>query len=214
MRLFLEVRTIFKRSALFLFILIYILTWNNIYAADNNFDWHTLQELSQQRLAENPEDILANFQLSISMANLGQIEEAYNHFNKISDQISREEFNKVMKPHLKLLETNQNNLLLLNYAAFSASINKDYPESISYFQQILKLDQQNIWIRNYLAATYIELEDYEQAVKVLQETIKIKDNKYSHLLLGIINYKRGDILKAIVELVRSGDLINKFLTRE
>ncbi|MDI3547595.1 MAG: hypothetical protein PWR10_1247 [Halanaerobiales bacterium] len=214
MRLFLEVRTIIKRSAFFLFILIYILTWNNIYAADNNFDWHTLQELSQQRLAENPEDILANFQLSISMANLGQIEEAYNHFNKISDQISREEFNKVMKPHLKLLETNQNNLLLLNYAAFSASINKDYLESISYFQQILKLDQQNIWIRNYLAATYIELEDYEQAVKVLQETIKIKDNKYSHLLLGIINYKRGDILKAIVELVRSGDLINKFLIRE
>lgn len=214
MRLFLEVRTIFKRSAFFLFLIIYILTWSNIYAADNSFDWHTLQELSQQRLAENPKDILANFQLSISMANLGQIEEAYNHFNKISDQISREEFNKVMKPHLKLLETNQNNLLLLNYAAFSASINKEYPESISYFQQILKLDQQNIWIRNYLAATYIELEDYEQAVRVLQEAIKIKDNKYSHLLLGIINYKRGDILKAIVELVRSGDLINKFLIRE
>jgi tetratricopeptide (TPR) repeat protein len=197
---------------LLIFLIITVLSVNLVLAStDKQGFWLALQEECQSELEEKPEDILINYQLSISMVNLGQIEEALEHFNHISSKISLEDFNECIDPYLELLRKNPDDILLLNYAAFSKIINLDYRGSINYFERIIELEPENVWIQNYLAATLVELEEYREADQVLCQAISIKDNRYSHLLLAIVNYKTGNLLKAITELCQSGDLVNRLL---
>lgn len=174
-------------------------------------NWDKLKENSQHILSTDKDNILANFQYSISLANLGMIEEAYEHFDVIKDNISINKFNRIISPRISKLESNPNDILLLNYAAFSSSINSKNENSIPYFKKIINLQPENIWIMNFLAAAYIELEEYDKAKKEVNKALEIQDNKYSHLILGFIHYESGNYIKALIELGRSGDLANKIL---
>ncbi len=174
-------------------------------------DWEELNVTSSKILQQHPEDIMANFNYSISLANLGMIEEAYDYFNNLDDVIPLKEFNKTISPFIKLLEKRENDILLLNYAAFSSSFNLKYKESITYFERLVTLEPENVWIKNYLAASYIEIKEYEKAEKELLECLSIKNNQYSHLLLGVIYYHQGKTLRALIELGRSGSLASRIL---
>jgi len=191
--------------SLFLIVLINILFSNYLQAA-NDINWQQLKETSYYKLQKEPDSIIDNFNYSIALANLGMIEEAYEYFNNISDSISLDEFNRTLSPKIKELERKEDDILLLNYAAFNATINVNYREAVFYFSKILKYQPNNIWIINYLAASYIEIEEYEKAEKELLKCLEIKENQYSHLLLGLLNYKQGRILRALIELSRSGNL--------
>lgn len=179
----------------------------------NSVNWEKLKESSQHILKLNNNDILANFQYSISLANLGMIEEAYDHFQIIKDKISISKFNRIISPYISKLELHPNDILLLNYAAFSSSINSENKKSIPHFKKILDLEPKNIWIRNFLAAAYLELEEYDKAKKEVNKALEIKDNKYSHLLLGIVHYNTGNILGALFELGHSGNLVGKIISK-
>lgn len=205
------------RARLFLIILIILLLASLgktvQLLASTSLNWSEEKAISQKMLAHDPNDILANFRLAIALVNLGKIEEAYDFFQQISDEIDQQEFNDTLAPTLNRLEQEPDNLRLLNYAAFSSSINQEYDQAINYFQDILLLEPKNIWIMNYMAATYLEQEKYEQARDIVNKAIKIKDNKYSHFVLGMISYKEGNYIKALLEFSRSGNLLSKILNK-
>jgi len=210
-------KNILKKSmkAIIIFLLILTLSYNisasQIHYDIKTVDWNKINENSQRILKFNKDNVLANFQYSISLANLGMIEEAYDHIELIKDNISINKFNRSISPHISRLESNPNDILLLNYAAFSSSINSKNENSIPYFKRILDLEPKNIWIMNFLAAAYIELEEFDNAKKEVKKALEIEDNQYSHLILGFIHYESGNYIKALIELGRSGDLGNRIL---
>ncbi len=195
--------------------MIFTLLFNpQLLLAIEQVDWQELHQRSEQKLENYPEDIITNFNYSISLANLGKIEEAYDYFNKMSKVIPLKDFNKALNPYLQQLDVREDDILLLNYAAFSASFNSTYKKSIKYFERIVELEPDNIWIKNYLAAAYIEVQEYKIAKKILLNTLKIKENQYSHLLLGVIYYNQGETIKALIELSRSGSLATRILFKK
>ncbi|MFW6281844.1 MAG: tetratricopeptide repeat protein [bacterium] len=206
---------LYRSGKLLLIIIFLLFLTNNITVANSlevyKVNWDNLRETSFSIINKDENNILANFQYSIALANLGRIEEAYEHFELISDKVTVEEFNNVLSPYISKLQNRPNDILLLNYAAFSSSINSEYQNSVLHFKKILSLDSDNIWIRNFLAATYLELKEYDNAKSEANRALDIKDNKYSHLLLGIVYYQTGNIVKAIIEIGRSGDLVNKII---
>jgi len=210
-------KNILKKSmkVIIVFLLILTLSYNisasQIHSDIKTVNWNKIKENSQRILNFNKDNVLANFQYSISLANLGMIEEAYDHIELIKDNISINKFNRTISPHISRLESNPNDIILLNYAAFSSSINSKNENSIPYFKRILGLEPKNIWIMNFLAAAYIELEEFDNAKKEVKKALEIQDNKYSHLILGFIHYESGNYIKALIELGRSGDLANRIL---
>ena len=194
-------------------ILYCIIFWAALDNADamKNVDWNKLQKESQNILQKNNSDIMANFHYIISLSNTGMIEEAYNHIDYIKENISLEELNILLAPHIAKLDNDPDNILLHNYAAFSGTLNSEYEKSIPYFKRLVELEPDNIWIRNFLAATYLELKEYEQAKKEINKTLEIKNNNYSHLILALIYYEKGDYINALIELGRSGDLGKKII---
>ncbi len=202
-------------QAILIFLILITLSYRTS-AEQINYDvrtvnWNKLKENSQQILNIDKDDVLANFQYTISLANLGMIEEAFDYIEMIKDNISINKFNRKISPHISRLENNPNDILLLNYAAFSASINSKNENSIPYFKRILDLEPKNIWIRNFLAAAYIDIEEYDNAKKEVKKALEIQDNQYSHLILGYIYYESGNFIRALIELGRSGDLGNRIL---
>lgn len=211
-------KNIFKKyilNIIMTFSLILILSYcssaSQIRSDIRTVNWDKLKENSQHILSLDDDDILANFQYTISLANLGMIEEAYKHIELIKEKISVNKFNHTISPYISKIDIRPNDILLLNYAAFSSSINSNYENAVPYFKRIIELQPKNIWIINFLAATYIELEEYEKAKKEVKKALEIHDNKYSHLILGFIHYNSGNYIKALLELGRSGDLANKIL---
>ncbi|MFW6281406.1 MAG: tetratricopeptide repeat protein [bacterium] len=188
-----------NKNLYFIFFLLLITLYQNsfIFAESRDVDWEELKNKSYNTIQEDKENVLANFQYSISLANLGKIEEAYDYFDKIKNRFSIEEFNETINPFIKDLDYNSKNILLLNYAAFTSVINSKNKYSIPYFEQIIRLEPNNIWSRNFLAATYLELEDYDKAIQIAEETNEIQNNEYSHLIIGIAHYNNGNILKAL-----------------
>lgn len=202
---------IFHMVIIAMIVIMFLIIINTTQTQAHSVNWEQVRKSNNRVLEYRPDDVKANFEYSIALANLGLIEEAYEHFELIEDEISLGKFNRKIHPIIKDLEVSSSNILLLNYAAFSSSINSKHEQSIPFFKRILELEPENIWIRNFMAATYIELENFEKAKKEVDTAIEIKDNKYSHLVLAYIYYETGHLIKAFVELGRSGDLANRIL---
>jgi tetratricopeptide (TPR) repeat protein len=200
-----------KKSIFIVFyIIIFLLINTNLLYADE-IEWQEIKNISQQNVKNNPDDIMENFRFAIAMANLGEINESYHNFEELREKFSIDEFNRSVKIYLELLKNDEDNLLLLNYAAFYSVINNNYKEGEFYFEKIKSIDPENVWIQNYLATIYLELEKYDRAEKLLHNANKIYDNEYSHFLLAILYYKQGRILKALAEFTQSGEAIKTFL---
>ncbi len=180
-------------------------------AAVQEPDWRALKEKNIEKLEKKPDDIMANYNLTISLVNLGDIKAAYNNINKLGSDFEEQKFVKKVSPYLYELSKYQENILLLNYAAFYGVIVEDYDLSIKYFNKILKLTPENYNIRNFLSASHLELEEYDLAIKEAKKALETKDNEFSHLLLGAIYYETGNILKALNQLSKSGSLGREIL---
>ncbi len=175
-------------------------------------DWNSLKQKNKEIIAQNPENVMANFELIVAMSNLGEIKNAYNLINEIGEKIPINKFDNEIKPYLIKLEKDRYNLLLLNYAAFYKLIKSEYGEAINYYKRISTLDPHNIWIMNFMASCYIEINDYEHAEKLILESQQICDSDFSHLLRGLIYYKKGKIVEALIELSKSGELFGVLLS--
>ncbi|MFW5686641.1 MAG: hypothetical protein ACOCXL_00480 [Halanaerobium sp.] len=110
-------------------------------AAESSYNWEELINTTQKQLDQDKKDIVLNYTLAVAYANTGEIKKAYDIIDVFGSSVSREDFNTAVSPYLTDWEDyrDQNNLLLLNYAAFREVINKDYREAVSLFEYIYEL---------------------------------------------------------------------------
>ncbi len=203
----------FLMKYLYIFILLFfVLTSLNIDKIEaNDLYWQDIYNKNELILKQDEKDLMAKFKMAISLANMGQVKESYDLFNNFKNDYTMKIFSQSTAIYIKKLRENKKNILLLNIAAFSKVVENDYKEAVDYFLRILDIESENIWIQNYLAASYIEISELNKARELLTKAIKIQDNKYSHLLLGMIHYKNGEIFKSLYEFSQSGDLLKYFL---
>lgn len=156
----------------------------------------------------NRSDIVLNYTLAVAYANTGEVVKAYEIIDVFGNNVSREEFNNALGPHLKNLENykNRDNLLLLNYAAFANVINRNYHDAVDLFEYIIKLDSNNLWAYNNAAAAAIEIEEYDKALNYADKALSMESNEYSHLIKGVVYYKRGNYMRALYQATRSRSL--------
>jgi len=176
-------------------------------------DWQDYKEQNINNLKNDislKKEVIYNYNLAISYANLGEITNSQNTLDKIERKFGKNKFNKIVYPYIKEIDyNNTENLLDLNYAAFYYLINENYTESSKYFNQIITIEPKNVWAINYLAGNYIILEKYKIAENLLIKADNIKSNEFTNLLYGYIYYEKGNYLKAFSKFSKTGNLIEE-----
>lgn len=198
--------TIIKINRIIILIAIFIIIFTLSASALVEPNWQVIKNRSLNNLAEDPDNIKDNYNLVISHVNLGEIKAAYNKINDVSNKFDETKFIDTISPYLKVVHNHPDNILILNYCAFYGVIVENYDISIRYFKKILQLTPENYNIRNFLAANYIELKEYDNAVEEINKALDTQDNEFSHLLMGVVHYERGNIIKALSEFSKSGSL--------
>ncbi|MFW5736941.1 MAG: tetratricopeptide repeat protein [Halanaerobium sp.] len=185
-------------------------------AAESSYNWEELINTTQKQLDQDKEDIVLNYTLAVAYANTGEIKKAYDIIDDFGSSVSREDFNTAVSPYLTDWEDyrDQNNLLLLNYAAFREVINKDYREAVSLFEYIYEIDSNNLWALNHAAAALIEIKEYEQAISYADQALSIQKNEYSHLIKGYAFYENGNYFKAAMEAAQARNLFKALASDE
>ncbi len=173
--------------------------------------WENLKNKSIQEINQDPQNIKANYNHIISLVNLGEIKKAYNTIDEFEKDFNENIFIEKISPYLRELRKYPENILLLNYTAFYGVVIKEYEIAVKYFNRVLELTPDNYNIRNFLSASYLELENYDLALKEANRALETRDNEFSHLLLGVIHYENGNILKAVSEFSKSGSLGRELL---
>lgn len=204
-----------KKTVIITLITVFLFVFSLNACAYSDYNWKLLKSNSKYILQTAPNNIIANYNLALSYANTGQIDKAYDIINSFDGSINREEFNAAVQSYLKPLDrySDNQNILLLNYAAFKEIINENYDAAVNIFKIVIKTDPKNHWTRNHIAAAYIELEDYNNAFKYINSALKIKNNEYSHLLKAVIYYETGNLVKAFLEAAQAGSLVDSLLER-
>jgi tetratricopeptide (TPR) repeat protein len=182
--------------------------------ANSKFDWENIEQESKEKLDNliNKNDIIKEkFKIAISLANQGEIVESHNKFKEINDLTSKENFYKIVNPYIKKLGNNSNNILYLNYAAFSYVIAEDYKSSIKHFKRIIELNKTNVSIMNFLAASYIQINNFDKARNYIKKGRKIKNSDFASFLMGYIQYKKGNYFRSLREFSKSGSLFNHYI---
>ncbi|MBM7624124.1 tetratricopeptide repeat protein [Sporohalobacter salinus] len=174
----------------------------------------TNKELIQKEKKNKIKNIKAHFRLGVAYANLGKIDLSKKEFDlldKLDDKKEDKELKKIVKYYEKQLNKNPNDHLILNYLGFAYYADHNYKSSLKIFKKIVNKDPKNIWSHNYLATVYGKLEKYDKAKKVLEKSMEIKDDDYTHFLLGAVYYKQGSIFKALYHVGKSGSVGTKLL---
>jgi len=205
-----KVKAVKQESFIFALIIFYsiFLLFSFIHTTQAKpIEWEDLLERSRDNLNKNPDNHTARFEYALSLANTGQVEESYEQFDILGEEENREDArNEVEKVLEKMENQGEDNVLKLNYLAFLAVVDKNYEESIQYFEKIIDINPDNVWIYNYLAASYFELDKLNKAHKIAGEALEIKENSYSHVLHGMIYLEKDEYFKAIHSFSRSGKL--------
>lgn len=173
-------------------------------------DWENIKKIALEKKEREPEDIMANYNLAISQLNLGEIKSAYRTIKNFENKFDQRDFIDIVSPYIHLANRYPDNILLLNYSGFFGYINRNYNLSIKYFKMILELTPDNYHIRNFLSASYIEKGKLDYALQEAEKALETKDNKLTHLLLGVIYYRQDEIVKALNEFSKSGDLMLEY----
>ncbi|ADL12686.1 tetratricopeptide repeat protein [Acetohalobium arabaticum] len=174
----------------------------------------TNQKLIKQEEKDNPKNIKAHFRLGVAYANLGKIDlakEEFDFLDELDEKKEDKELKKLTKYYEKQLDETSSGPLLLNYLGFAYYADHNYESSLQIFKKIVKKDSENIWSHNYLATVYGKLGKYDKAEKVLKRSMEIRDDDYTHFLLGAVYYKQGSIFKALYHVGKSGSVATKLL---
>ena len=212
----LEVYTITKNiKGILLFTIIIIIFFNSgVTFAVQKVNWVNIQQENRKklsRLESNDEIIMAKLNIAIALANQGKIVDSHKIFQEIEDITNRKDFLKLIQPFKEKLKKDPDNILYLNYTAFSHIIAEDYPSSITYLKKIIKLEEDNTSIINFLAASYIQIDNFEKARYYIHKAQNIEDNDFSSFLMGFIYYKQGNYFKSLNEFTRSGQLFKYYI---
>ena len=205
-----------SKKVFFLLILIFLGIFTGEIQAESNYNWQELIDTTQSQLELNRSDVVLNYTLAVAYANTGEVVKAYEIIDVFGSSVSRKEFNHALEPYLQDLEIykNKDNLLLLNYFAFSNIINKNYHDAVNLFEYIIKLDPNNLWAYNNAAAAAVEIEDYDKALNYTDQALSIQSNEYSHLIKGIVYYNRGNYIRALYQATRSRSLFRELAEDE
>lgn len=197
-----------SKKILILLLLIFLSIFTVDIYAESNYNWQELIDTTQSQLESNRSDIVLNYTLAVAYANTGEVVKAYEIIDVFGNNVSREEFNQALDPYLKNLATYQNrdNLLLLNYAAFAEVINRNYDDAVDLFEYIIELDPDNLWAYNNAAAALVEIEEFDKAMNYADKALRMQNNEYSHLIKGLVYYKRGNYVRALFQATRSRSL--------
>lgn len=205
---------------LILIILLVLGVFNNPSVSRSKYqsEWKDLIETNQKLIKQEPKDkienIKAHFRLGVAYANLGEVDLAKEEFDlldELDDKKEDKELKKLIKYYKKQFNKTPKDLLLLNYLGFAYYADHNYESSLRTFKKIVNEDPENIWSHNYLATVYGKLKKYDKAEKVLKKSMEIKDNNYTHFLLGAVYYKQGSIFKALYHVGKSGSVATKLL---
>ncbi|MFP4198226.1 MAG: tetratricopeptide repeat protein [Halanaerobium sp.] len=205
-----------KKFLILSIITVIIVAFTLTTAAESSYNWEELINTTQKQLDQDKKDIVLNYTLAVAYANTGEIKKAYDIIDVFGSSVSREDFNTAVSPYLTDWEDyrDQNNLLLLNYAAFREVINKDYREAVSLFEYIYEIDSNNLWALNHAAAALIEIKEYEQAISYADQALSIQKNEYSHLIKGYAFYENGNYFKAAMEAAQARNLFKSLASDE
>lgn len=206
----LEGDLLLKKKLLLLILIFAVLVFSGVSLAAEESYWEQHYERAKIKYRENPDSLANNYYRTISMANLGMIDDLIDTLDQFNDDFSRAEFEQMLNQEITRIEQEEDRLLLLNYHGFYHLIFDEYEKALTYFNQITELDASNIWPHNYKSLVLIELERYEEAHLNLRNSLNIEENQYTRLLLAINYYEQGNVFKALNELRKTGDLIKKF----
>lgn len=173
-----------------------------------------MQQKNKEKLeviTEKDQIIKSKLNIAIALANQEQIVESHEIFQEIDDITSKKYFHKTIQPYREKLKANPNNIMYLNYVAFSDIIAEEYQSSINYLKRIIELDKDNVAILNFLAASYIQVDNIEKAQYYIKKAKKIKESEFSSFLLGYIYYKQGNYFKSITQFTKSGKLFKHYV---
>ena len=188
-----------------LLLLISFISSNPTRAYSESF-WEEQQEKARHAVEKEPESLTANYQLAVTMANLGQIKEIDKKLNEFNE-VEKEEFAEEIKPVFADNPENFDELMTLNFEAYYYVILEDYSQAAEIFDDIIKMDDKNIWARNFQAAVHIENDEPNTAQELLYENLEIEKEDYTYFLLGYVNYKEGRFFRALKYLSRARRVI-------
>ena len=176
-------------------------------------EWEDVLQNRKQTLEEQPQDYITKYELAVAHSNLGHIKQAAQLFKDLKKVNDRDEkLKEAIKNYEKGLKNN-NNIKKINFLAFAYYTADKYKKANKLFEKIVTLDPQNIWSYNYLAVTEHELKMYTKAKKTLEKSLEIKDDQYTHFLLGVNYYKQGNLFKAFYHVRKGRKAANLFLDR-
>ncbi|MFW6281415.1 MAG: tetratricopeptide repeat protein [bacterium] len=188
-----------------IFIIIFSLKTEPILS--DEIDWEIIEEESQKKIENEDKSktiIISRFELAIAQANLGKVEESYEQIQILGEK-DEEKTRNIIENRLSSIPEEQE-IMRLNYLGFLALIDKKYEDSIKHYNALIELEPENANIYNYLAASHIELEELDKASSILDQALEIEDNSYSHVLYSIVHKERGNYIKALNSLNKSGKL--------
>jgi len=203
-------------TIIIIFFAVFILNINAV-QAESLYNWHDFVAKYEKNYRNNPTEISIKFKYAVGLANIGDIKKSYDFFDELDDElnqdmVSSKQKNKIER-FLKLNNTRNLNKQILdnNLAGFAAVVFEDYRKAASFFENLIIIDPENLWSKNHLAAAYIEFKEYDKAEIQLDNAMEIKDNEYSHLLRGYIHYEKGNIIRALLEAGKSGELFKALI---
>lgn len=173
--------------------------------------WKQHYKKAEKKYTENPDSLANSYYKTITMANLGMINETMEIIDQFKDELSKDEFDEMFNDEIDKIDKEKDKLLYLNYHAFYHVIFDEYDDAIDYFDKIIEKDPNNIWPLNYKSAALIEAKRYEEAHDNLNKSLNIENNQYTRLLLGVNYYEQGQKLRAFNELRKTGNLISDFI---
>lgn len=203
-----------KGLILFMLLLLLFNTQLIVGASKYKSEWKQVAEQRKQTLEQNPQNYITKYELAVAHSNLGNIKQAAQLFEDLKEVKDRDEKLKAaIKNYEHDLQNSNSDIKKINFLAFAYYTADKHKKANKLFEKIVALDPENIWSYNYLAVTEHELKMYQKAKRTLKKSLEIKDDQYTHFLLGVNYYKQGNLFKAFHHVRKGRKAASLFLDK-
>ncbi|GAB6136851.1 tetratricopeptide repeat protein [Halanaerobaculum tunisiense] len=173
--------------------------------------WQQIVKDKQKLVEPETTKLQVEYELAVGYANLGQIKEANQLFDKLEESNWEQKIEELISTYKQQVKQEETDIKVLNYLAFAYFIDHKYTKAEELFKQIIQLDTKNIWSYNYLAVSQHKQKKYKAAHQSLQDSLAIEKNDYTHFLLGVNYYQQGNVFKAMYHISKGREAAKLFL---
>lgn len=159
------------------------------------------KELNEKKavVKANPNDPDARFDLAITMAYTGNLQDGWNNLKK-TVELDPNYRKKGLTLYLKKVTEDPADWRLRFRLAFAYYFNDKKKDAIRELDNVLTIDPYNVWAYGYIALIYGELNDTDTAMDYTKRGLKIDSNVAAlHLLLAEGYNRKGDKWRAFLE---------------